>query len=215
RISVSASFFLSIEFQNTGYLVERLYKVAYGDGVDAATGLSVPIIRRAELSADSAVIGQGVIVKAPGWEQQLETNKQAFALAFVQRQRFIDAYPLNLTPAQFVARLNQNSGDVLTEEETNALTAELSADGTAVARADVLLKVAKNALLDQHERNRAFVLMQYFGYLRRNPNDAPDGNFGGYDFWLNKLDQFNGNFIEAEMVKAFLSSIEYRSRFGP
>jgi len=215
RISVSASFFLSIEFQNTGYLVERLYKVAYGDGVDAATGLSVPIIRRAELSADSAVIGQGVIVKAPGWEQQLETNKQAFALAFVQRQRFIDAYPLNLTPAQFVARLNQNSGNVLTEEEMSALIAELTVDGTAVTRADVLLKVAKNSLLDQHERNRAFVLMQYFGYLRRNPNDAPDGNFGGYDFWLNKLDQFNGNFIEAEMVKAFLSSIEYRSRFGP
>jgi uncharacterized delta-60 repeat protein len=215
RISVSASFFLSIEFQNTGYLVERMYKVAYGDRTDPTTGLPVPIIKRAELSADSAVIGQGVIVKAPGWEQQLETNKQAFALAFVQRERFIDAYPLNLTPEQFVARLNQNSGNVLTEEETNTLTAELSADGTAVARADVLLKVAKNALLDQHERNRAFVLMEYFGYLRRNPNDAPDGNFGGYDFWLNKLDQFNGNFIEAEMVKAFLSSIEYRSRFGP
>jgi hypothetical protein len=59
-----------------------------------------------------------------------------------------------------------------------------------------------------------FVLMQYFGYLRRNPNDAPDGNFDGYNFWLNKLDQFSGNFINAEMVKAFLSSIEYRSRFG-
>jgi|SRR5215831_4673593 len=114
-----------------------------------------------------------------------------------------------------LARLNQNSGNVLTEEETSALIAELTADGTAVARADVLLKVAKNALLDQHERNRAFVLMQYFGYLRRNPNDAPDSNFGSYDFWLNKLDEFNGNFIEAEMVKAFLSSSEYRRRFDP
>jgi hypothetical protein len=57
--------------------------------------------------------------------------------------------------------------------------------------------------------------MEYFGYLRRNPNDAPDGNFDGYNFWLNKLDQFNGNYIQAEMVKAFLSSIEYRHRFGP
>ena len=37
----------------------------------------------------------------------------------------------------------------------------------------------------------------------------------GYSFWLNKLNQFNGNFIQAEMVKAFISSLEYRQRFGP
>ena len=67
----------------------------------------------------------------------------------------------------------------------------------------------------QQESNRAFVLMQYFGYLRRNPNDAPDGNFNGYNFWLNKLNQFNGDFAGAEMVRAFLGSTEYRHRFGP
>ena len=59
------------------------------------------------------------------------------------------------------------------------------------------------------------VLMQYFGYLRRNPNDLPDSNFNGYDFWLVKLNQFNGNFVEAETVKAFLTSGEYKRRFGP
>jgi hypothetical protein len=69
--------------------------------------------------------------------------------------------------------------------------------------------------LQQQEFNRAFVLMQYFGYLRRNPNDAPDVNFDGYNFWLNKLNQFNGDFKAAEMVKAFLTSMEYRQRFGP
>jgi len=58
------------------------------------------------------------------------------------------------------------------------------------------------------------VLMEYFGYLRRNPDDAPDANFAGYNFWLNKLNQFNGSFIDAEMVKAFISSSEYRQRFG-
>ena len=57
--------------------------------------------------------------------------------------------------------------------------------------------------------------MQYFGYLRRNPNDAPDGNFEGFNFWLTKLNQFNGNFVDAEMVLAFISSDEYRHRFGP
>jgi hypothetical protein len=45
--------------------------------------------------------------------------------------------------------------------------------------------------------------------------DAPDSDYTGYDFWLTKLNQFNGNYINAEMVKAFLSSIEYRQRFGP
>jgi len=89
-----------------------------------------------------------------------------------------------------------------------------TADTTARARA--LRRVAENATLAQQEFNRAFVLMQYFGYLRRNPNDAPEAtrDFAGYNFWLNKLNSFNGNFISAEMVKAFLSSSEYRRRFG-
>ena len=57
--------------------------------------------------------------------------------------------------------------------------------------------------------------MQYFGYLRRNPNDFQDTDYTGFDFWLNKLNSFNGDFAGAEMVKAFISSIEYRQRFGP
>ena len=85
------------------------------------------------------------------------------------------------------------------------------------ARARVLRRVAENSTLRQHEFNKAFVLMQYFGYLRRNPFDPPEPtlNFDGYNFWLNKLEQYNGNFINAEMVKAFIISGEYRQRFGP
>jgi hypothetical protein len=63
--------------------------------------------------------------------------------------------------------------------------------------------------------NRSFVQMEYFGYLRRNPNDAPDKNFTGYDFWLNKLNAAGGNYINSEMVRAFITSSEYRGRFGP
>ena len=63
--------------------------------------------------------------------------------------------------------------------------------------------------------NRVFVLAQYFDYLRRNPNTTPDSDYTGYDFWLTKLNQFNGNFVSAEMVKAFITSTEYRQRFGP
>jgi len=75
--------------------------------------------------------------------------------------------------------------------------------------------VAEDQDLKTAEFNRAFVLMEYLGYLRRNPNDPQDPDYSGYDFWLTKLNQFNGNYINAEMVKAFLTSLEYRARFGP
>ena len=75
-------------------------------------------------------------------------------------------------------------------------------------------QIAENQNLYNAEFNRAFVLMQYFGYLRRNPNDPQDTDYTGYDFWLGKLNLFNGDFIAAEMVKAFISSDEYRHRFA-
>lgn len=75
--------------------------------------------------------------------------------------------------------------------------------------------MAEDSDLTRIEFNKAFVLMQYFGYLHRNCNDARDTDFSGFNFWLNKLNQFNGNFVNAEMVKAFLVSAEYRQRYGP
>jgi hypothetical protein len=77
----------------------------------------------------------------------------------------------------------------------------------------VLRSVSENPVFGQRQFNKAFVLMQYLGYLQRDPDASPDNNFDGYNFWLAKLNQFNGNFITAEMVKAFLSSSEYRERF--
>ncbi|PYS54463.1 MAG: hypothetical protein DMF76_26990, partial [Acidobacteria bacterium] len=83
------------------------------------------------------------------------------------------------------------------------------------ARARALRDVAENPILNQQEVNRVFVLAQYFDYLRRNANTTPDSDYTGYDFWLTKLNQFNGNYNQAEMVKAFITSTEYRQRFGP
>jgi uncharacterized protein (TIGR03118 family) len=82
-------------------------------------------------------------------------------------------------------------------------------NGATETRATVLRKVAEAEELQSREFNRAFVAMQYFGYLRRDPDTA------GYNFWLNKLNAFGGNFQNAEMVKAFVNSLEYRQRFGP
>ena len=152
------------------------------------------------------------------WERQLENNKQAYAGEFVQTPRFKSAFPDTLTPTEFVDSLNQNAGNVLSPLERVAAinlfggAADIS---NATARAQAVRQVAEDADLYRAEFNRAFVLSEYFGYLRRNPNEQADSDYTGYDFWLTKLNQFKGNYLDAEMVKAFLSSMEYQQRFGP
>lgn len=76
--------------------------------------------------------------------------------------------------------------------------------------------MAEDEDLTEAEFDRAFVLMQFFGYLRHDPDSAPEQNrdFAGYNFWLGKLNEFNGNYIQAARVKAFLSADEFRKRFG-
>jgi uncharacterized protein (TIGR03118 family) len=89
----------------------------------------------------------------------------------------------------------------------DALIAGLNA--ATETRATVLRKVSEQEELSVREFNRAFVFMEYAGYLRRDPDTS------GFNFWLNKLNANNGDFVAAEMVKAFLLSSEYRQRFGP
>jgi len=205
RINVSAAFFLSIEFQETGYLAYRFYNAA----LNRPNGLP----RFLELMTDSQTLGSGVVVGAPGWEAQLEANKVAYANQFVNRSEFTALYPTSLTPTQFVDALYAHA--VITPSATERQAAINEFNNPSGARGRVLRRVAENQDLKNRETNRAFVLMEYFGYLRRNPDDPPDNNLNGYNFWLNKLNQFNGNFVDAEMVKAFITSAEYRRRFGP
>jgi hypothetical protein len=209
RVNVSAAFFLSIEFQNTGYLVYRTYKTSFGD----LAGKPVPLTFR-QLMTDTQRIGRGVIVNQGDWQAQLEANKAAFFNGWVRQPAFLARYPAGMGAADFVDALNANTGGSLTAPERDALVNQLAADNTTQGRASALRQVAENAEFTRRESNRGFVLMQYFGYLRRNPDDAPDSDFGGYGFWLSKLEQFRGNYINAEMVKAFISSTEYRGRFG-
>ena len=209
RVNVSAAFFLSIEFQNTGYFVYRVYQAAFGD----LPGRTVPV-RFNQFFPDAQQIARGIIVGVGNWEQQLEANKSAFVLDLVGRPEFTARYPPTLSPAAFVDELNRNAGGVLSADERQSLVNELTANNTAAGRASVLQQVAEDADLVRNELNSAFVLMQYFGYLRRNPDDFPDENFNGYFFWLDKLNDFGGNFVQAEMVRAFIESIEYRRRFG-
>lgn len=217
RANVSAAFFLSIEFQQTGYLIERIYKAAYGDAIEQTTGggthdIAVPIVRPGEFLLDTQEIRQNVVVGQTGWETVLENNKRTFVDFFTQRDRFKSAFPTSMTAMQFVDKVNENAGNVLSASERDQLIDDLIAGRKS--RAQVLRAVAEDQDLYEAEFNKAFVMMQYFGYLRRNPNRPPDGNYDGYEFWLNKLNQFNGDYKQAEMVKAFTVSLEYRQRFG-
>ena len=215
RVNVSAAFFLSIEFQQTGYLVYKTYQASLNSGEN---------LRLRQFLPDTQEIGRGIVIGQPGADQLLEQNKQRFFTDFVQRPSFVALYPVSMSAAQFVDGLNSNTYDprnpgssgALTQSERDALVSQLSADpASSSLRAQTLRAVAENSLFSARQSNKAFVLMQYFGYLRRNPNDAPDSDFGGYNFWLGKLNEFNGNFVNAEMVKAFLVAGEYQQRFGP
>ncbi|MET0624987.1 MAG: Calx-beta domain-containing protein [Pyrinomonadaceae bacterium] len=211
RVNVSAAFFLSIECQETGYYVYLLYKAAFNSGE------RVPF---SSFAFDSQQVRRDVVVGDDGWEQRLASNKQEFADAFVARTNFLNAYPQSMTAAQFVDALNNNTGDPLnptaggslTQAERDKLVADLTAG--AITRAQALRAIAENAEYRRRQLSKAFVLMQYFGYLRRAPNAMPDVDFTGYNFWLGKLNEFQGNYINAEMVKAFINSAEYRKRFG-
>jgi hypothetical protein len=206
-MNVSAAFFLSIEFQETGFLVYRLYQASYAQ----------PPQHLDEFLLDTRTIGEGVVVNDPGWQELLETNKTQFIENFVARSQFSEAHPLSLTPAEFVNLLNAKTGGALSPDDVTAAVAEFQGAATSdsvAARARALRRVAENETFSQRELNPAFVLMEYFGYMQRNPNEAPDTNLDGYNFWLHKLDEFGGDFRRAEMVKSFLVSSEYRARFG-
>ena len=200
RINVSAAYFLSIEFQQTGYLLYLFQKESFG---------SIP--KYNSFMRDLQEVSQGVVVNSPGWEQKLAANQQQFAEKWVDHPAFKAAYD-NMSNAAYVNALYANAGVAPPQAERDALVTAL--DTATQTRAAVLLEVAGNAAFRQQEQNSAFVLMQYFGYLRRDPDSAPDSDLSGYNFWLTKLNAFNGDYLQAEMVKAFLTSIEYRGRFG-
>src|SRR5947209_6098599 len=200
RVNTSGAFFLSIEFQETGYMLYRFSRETTGE-----------MPRRNDFLVDMQATAQGVVVGQAGWEQKLEDNKRREAETWVDRPEFHARFD-GMSDDQFVDALFQNAGVHPAEAERNDLIEGLRE--RRETRATVLRKVADNAEFKQREKNRAFVLMQYFGYLHRNPNEGPDADMSGYNFWLKKLDDNGGDFMRAEMVRAFIESTEYRDRFN-
>jgi cytochrome c peroxidase len=225
RETTSGAFFLSPEFQYTGYYVYRVYKGSLG--------------RRptfSEFSADLLVLTEGIVVNNSLAPSMINQNKRDFAIAFTQRAEFIAAYGA-LSNASYVDKLFQTTGINASSDDRAALVNSLN-NGTET-RASVLQKIVDGVVVGADtapqfqtrygedfyvkEFNAAFVLMEYFGYLRRDPDDA------GYNFWKAKLDHYSptiqgtygsyvsgrvGEYIDAEMVRAFIVSPEYRTRFG-
>ncbi|MBA2339008.1 MAG: carboxypeptidase regulatory-like domain-containing protein, partial [Pyrinomonadaceae bacterium] len=226
KASVSEAFYVSVEFQQTGYLVYRFYVASFDP---AARPRGLP--RFSEFINDARAIGAGVVVNEAGWEQKLEANKQQFARDFVQRAEFAARYPAGMSAQSFVDALYQTAGLTTLRTETErqaAITAYGAGDTDGRARA--LRAVAESDVFFRREFNKAFVLMQYFGYLRRSPDEGQDASIGftGYDFWLKKLNDASGDTTRlatidqllaptktAGMVEAFVVTGEYRRRFGP
>jgi uncharacterized delta-60 repeat protein len=209
RVNVSAAFFLSMEFQESGFYAIRLQRVAFGRKSEvAATRLSYR-----QFIHDARQLGEGVVVGQAGSAQRIEDNRQAYAERIVSEPEFIARFSASLTAAQYADALYTSAGVTPTAAERQEAVTAFGAGGTA-GRVAALRKVVESASVRNAELNAAFVLMQYFGYLRRSPTDAPDVDDTGYQFWFAKLNQFGGNFQNAEMVKAFINSDEFRHRFG-
>ncbi|MEJ7615887.1 MAG: Calx-beta domain-containing protein [Pyrinomonadaceae bacterium] len=184
RIAVSTSFFGSQEFQLKGYFVYRFYQVSFG---------RLPLYN--EITADMrAVTGQT--------GDEVVQKKSAFTDAWVTKIDFQQSYPSSLNPQAFVDQLER------TAEVALANKAQLVSDLTSGAktRAQVVRAVVESAEVDVKFYNEAFVAMQYFGYLKRDPE--PDG----FNAWLRVI---NANPSGARtMVDGFMNSVEYRGRFG-
>lgn len=191
RIGVSAAFFIELEFQRTGSFVYRLYKGGLGRR---------PLFT--EFTTD-----RSQIVEGPNVEQ----TRQALALVFVQRPEFMTKYAGKTTAELFVDGLiqtiQQGSGINLVSSRDTLITVYNSAASENERRVAALRAAIDQIAFVDAEYNPSFVLMQYFGYLRRDPDE------GGYLFWLDILNnRVPGNF--RSMVCAFLTSTEYQQRFG-
>jgi hypothetical protein len=189
RNAVAAAFFIEQEFQQSGSFIYDVYSSALGRR---------PAYKEYVLDRKTVVGGSG-----------LESAKTVFVEGFVMRDEFVAKYQSFTNAESFVDALLENaslSGVDHVNLREGLIATYNSQASLAQSRAAVVKEIADNPTFKQSQYNRAFVLMQYFGYLRRNP----DRN--GYDFWVNILNQNPQNF--GGMVCSFITSFEYQHRFS-
>lgn len=181
RIEVSSAFFRSEEFQVRRYFVYRFYSVSFH---------RVPLY--AEFIPDAR--------RVSGFQndQQLEASKVAFINDFIARPEFKNKYDA-LNNTNYVNTLISTAGVTLSNSQQ--LINDLNA-GTKT-RAQVLRTIAETTEVYNKYYNEAFVVMQYHGYLRRDPDIL-------YLDWINTMNQ-TGDY--RTMINGFMNSAEYRNRF--
>jgi hypothetical protein len=185
RIEVSAGFFRSPEFQERGYYTYRFYSVSFGRKPNYS-----------EFLPDLAKVS-GFLTDA-----EKEANKVAFVDEFMQRAEFKAKYDSQVTPTAYVDALLTTAG-LQTHPSRAGWIAGLT-NGT-LTRARVLRELAESGEAYSKFYNEAFVVMQYFGYLRRDPDKF-------YLDWIQIMNQNPANY--RNMVNGFMNSTEYRARFG-
>jgi len=226
RANTSAAFFLSPEFQNTGSFVLRVYWGTLGK-LTSAQCPGVPQNlpghcrpRYSDYVADMAQVAKGIVVNDALAPDIINANKHAFVDQFITRPEFQALYG-NLSAAEFVDKLSQTTGVQLSNDDRTALINEATnpanrgsvvfkmVDGTQTTTGGLLVfQTTYGQQFYNQEFDSAFVFMEYICYLRRNPDQD------GYDHWLAKL-RYYGNWVDAELVQAFIISPEYRARFAP
>lgn len=184
RIGVSAAFFIEQEFQDTGNYVYRHYRATFGRKPQYAEFM--PDRGRLVVGSDLAV------------------NKVQFSDDWVRRPEFELEFPESLSAHDFVNRLMDRAGLFPYQTERERLVNEMFSGKT---RSQVLRDVIEMPEFKQREYNRAFVLMEYFGYLRRDPDSS------GYEFWLGVVNSQEASNYRG-MVCAFLTSAEMQGRFS-
>ena len=224
RANTSAAFFFAPEFSVGGSFVLRVYWGTLGKLLNSPGCPGVPQNlpghcrpKYDDYIKDMATVANGIVVNNQLDPNVINANKMAFVQNFINRTEFKTIYD-PLTAAQFVDKLAQTTGVPLSTADRNALVTE-----AATNKASVVFKVVDGAVAINNEGhlrfdttygkayfdkefNDTFVFIEYVGYLRRNPDQA------GFDHWLGKLNQF-GNWVDAQMVLAFILSPEYRNRF--
>ncbi len=188
RIEVSAGFFRSEEFQSRGYFIYRFF---------SALG-KIPV--SGEFYPDFAKVS-GFLTS-----EQLEANKAAYVNEVMARADFQTKYSATFgNPTAYVDALLQTVG-LPTHPGRAGWISTLNSNNNTQTRGQVLRQLVESGEVFNKYFNEAFVIMQYFGYLRRTADAS-------YLNWIQTMNQTNGDY--RTMINGFINSAEYRRRFGP
>ena len=183
------------QYQPWSQAIYRFHVASYGQ-----------MPRYSEFLPDVELIGRGVAASSLDEAPRLEDNLTQFAERWVGREKFRALYQ-SMTDERFVDELIANARLTLAPAERAAFVDKLSTG--ALTRGQLLLAIVKRADFAAREEKRSLVLLHYFGYLHRDPGDAPDKTLDGFDFWLREL-EVSGDV--GRLPRGFMASGEYKDR---